>query len=271
MHMFCFCHGLLCLGTDQFQPMDHINNCQCSHNKRIITKPYVYFMGYTLHDSLHITTNAEMCASLVDTKRVSNAIIASKRRRKSWTRHAMAWKRFPYHWSLFVKGNPPVTSGFPSQRTGDAELCFFLSCYPEQTGEQTVKLPVIWGVMAPIWLNCNIRFGCHGFFHVSLREIFVDFVVLVNTLRPRQNGRHFADNIFKCIFSNENVWIQIKISMEFVPKGPINNIPALVQIMAWRRPGDKSLSEPNMVRLTTHICVTRPQWVKDQFFFNRWL
>ena len=42
----------------------------------------------------------------------------------------------------------------------------------------------------------------------------------------------------------------------------INNIPALVQIMAWRRPDDKPLSEPMMVSLLTHICVTRPQWVK---------
>ena len=49
--------------------------------------------------------------------------------------------------------------------------------------------------------------------------------------------------------------------MKFVPKGPINNIPALVQIMAWRRPGDKPLSEPIMVSLPTHICVTRHQWV----------
>ena len=56
-----------------------------------------------------------------------------------------------------------------------------------------------------------------------------------NTLRPRQNGRRFPDDIFKCIFLNENVWISIKISMKFVPKGPINNIPALVEIMAWRR------------------------------------
>ena len=39
-----------------------------------------------------------------------------------------------------------------------------------------------------------------------------------------------ADNIFKCIFLNENVWISINISLKFVPKGPINNIPALVQI-----------------------------------------
>ena len=85
---------------------------------------------------------------------------------------------------------------------------------------------------------------------------------LFNTLRPRQNGRHFADDIFKCIFLNENVCIPIKISLKFVPECPNNNIPALVQIMAWRRPGDKPLSEPMMVSLTTHICVTRPQWVK---------
>ena len=85
-----------------------------------------------------------------------------------------------------------------------------------------------------------------------------------NPLRPRQNGRHFADDIFKSIFLNENVWIQTKISLKFVPKGPINNIPALVQIMAWRRPGDKPLSEPMMVGLPTRICVGRPQWINMQ-------
>ena len=87
-------------------------------------------------------------------------------------------------------------------------------------------------------------------------------VFAINTLRPRQNGRRFADDIFKRIFLNENVRISIKISLKFAPKGPINNIPALVQIMAWRRSGDKPLSEPMMVSLLTHICVTRPQWVK---------
>ena len=50
----------------------------------------------------------------------------------------------------------------------------------------------------------------------------------VNTLRPVQNGRHFADDIFKCIFLNESASIAIKISLKFVPKGQINNIPALV-------------------------------------------
>ena len=50
----------------------------------------------------------------------------------------------------------------------------------------------------------------------------------LNTLRPRQDGRQFPDDIFKCIFLNENVWIPIKISLKFVLKGPIDNIPALV-------------------------------------------
>ena len=48
---------------------------------------------------------------------------------------------------------------------------------------------------------------------------------------------------------------------EWVPKVQINNIPALVQIMACRRPGDKPFSEPIMVSLLTHIYVTQPQWV----------
>ena len=77
-----------------------------------------------------------------------------------------------------------------------------------------------------------------------------------NKLRPRQ----MAD-IFKLIFLNENLLILIKISLKFVPKSPIDNFPALFQIMAWRRPGDKPLSEAMMVSLLTHICVTRPQWV----------
>ena len=36
------------------------------------------------------------------------------------------------------------------------------------------------------------------------------------------------DDIFKCIFLNENVRISIKISLKFVPDGPIDNNPALV-------------------------------------------
>ena len=75
---------------------------------------------------------------------------------------------------------------------------------------------------------------------------------------------------FQVHFFNENVWIPIKISLKFIPKGPINNIAALVQIMAWRRPGNKPFSEPMMVSLPMHICVTRPQWVNDTFNERKW-
>ena len=65
--------------------------------------------------------------------------------------------------------------------------------------------------------------------HIIKKQFYIQtFVIQFNTLRPRQNGRHFADDIFKCIFLNENVLISIKISLKFVPKGQINNIPALV-------------------------------------------
>ena len=68
----------------------------------------------------------------------------------------------------------------------------------------------------------------------------VDHIFLVlNTLWQKQNGRHFADDIFKYIFLNANEWILINISLTFVPKGPVNNIPTLVQIMAWYHPGVK--------------------------------
>ena len=75
-------------------------------------------------------------------------------------------------------------------------------------------------------------------------------------------GRDKMAAIFQTTFSSVFSWMSIKISLKIVPKGPINNNPALVQIMAWRRSGDKPLSDPMMVSLLTHICVTRPQWVE---------
>ena len=90
-----------------------------------------------------------------------------------------------------------------------------------------------------------------------------------NTLRPKQNSRHFPDDIFKCIFFNENVWTRMTFALKFVPKCSVDNIPVLLQTMAWRRPGDKPLSEPIMVSLLTHICVTRPQWVNWSWFAPR--
>ena len=111
-------------------------------------------------------------------------------------------------------------------------------------------------------------------------------------LGPWQNGRHFPDDPdskvhgaylgptrvlsapdgphvglmnlairghFQINFLEWKCMIFINISLKSVSDGPINNIPASVQIMAWCRPGDKQLSEPMMARLPTHMCVTRPQ------------
>ena len=59
-----------------------------------------------------------------------------------------------------------------------------------------------------------------------------------------------ADNIFKCILLNENDRIPMQIVLKFVPMSPINNKAALVQVMAWRRTGDKPLPEPMMTQFT---------------------
>ena len=126
--------------------------------------------------------------------------------------------------------------------------------------EETVKLLVFWDAMALMYYHCNdVLWNVHivsfGFFvvifwvfsvfvlfHPCLLGQVIDGVALkdmfeinqlqiktgLNTLRPRQNGRHFPDDFFKCIFLNKNLRISIKFSLKFVPMGPINNIPALV-------------------------------------------
>ena len=67
---------------------------------------------------------------------------------------------------------------------------------------------------------------------------------LVNSSPPGQNGCHCAHDIFKRIFLNENIRISNHTSLKFVANGPIDNKSALVQVMAWRRTGDKPLPEP---------------------------
>ena len=74
--------------------------------------------------------------------------------------------------------------------------------------------------------------------------------------------------IYQRTFSKVFSWLKmiefrLWFHFSFFPKGPFNNIPALVQIMAWHQPGDKPLCEPMMVNLRTHICIiTWPQLVE---------
>ena len=92
-----------------------------------------------------------------------------------------------------------------------------------------------------LWANYNAS-QCSG--HILLT--WINF----NPSLVGQNGRHCPDEIFKCIFMNGKFFILIIISPKFVPTGPIDNKPALVWIMAWRRIGDKPLSEPMLTQFT---------------------
>ena len=131
--------------------------------------------------------------------------------------------------------------------------------------------------MTPSWASIWHKFAInkqqlwHWFFNNDARCIYslhklgrYYMIITFNISWPRQHGRHFPDDTCECIFLNENVWISIKMSLKFVPIGPINNSPALIQIMTWHQSVDKPLSEPMMVNLLLeHICVTRPQWIKS--------
>ena len=82
-----------------------------------------------------------------------------------------------------------------------------------------------------------------------------------------KNGGQFTI-IFKPIYSNEKKIYLIQISLKYFPKVPINNMPILVQIMAWCQPGYNPPSEPIMVSLLIHIYVTRPQWVNPESYYQ---
>ena len=123
------------------------------------------------------------------------------------------WKHFSRNWP-FVRGihRSPVNSLHKGQWRGP--LMFSLIC---------------------VWINDWVnnreagdlrRYRAHYDVIVMSCIIFVkqgwEFIKVVNTSKPRQNGHHFVDDIFKCIFLNENIWISTNISLKFVPKGQIN-------------------------------------------------
>ena len=72
--------------------------------------------------------------------------------------------------------------------------------------------------------NRACRHGNHGGLITQATYHFIQ----ISTHLPGQNGRHFTDDIFSCIFVNEKFCILIKISLKFVPEGPIDNDPALI-------------------------------------------
>ena len=91
----------------------------------------------------------------------------------------------------------------------------------------------------------------------------------INTLRPRQKGRHFPYDIFKCIFLNENIWNSINFSLKFVTSVPVNIILALVQIMAWCRPGNRQLWKVGINALQGSTTLALPKSFIGHFILCR--
>ena len=114
-------------------------------------------------------------------------------------------------------------------------LEFQCECQPVLNVITHGNVKTFWPSSCWIWfLNFN-----HG--HV---------VLIINSSPPGLNGCHFADDTLKCIFMNEKFFILIRISLKFVPEGLINSKSALVQVMAWRRTGNKPLPEPMLTLFT---------------------
>ena len=76
----------------------------------------------------------------------------------------------------------------------------------------------------------------------------IHFALIFILPPPEKKWQHFADDSFKCIFMNQKCFISIKISLKFVPEGPIAH--NVVQVMAWCQTGDKPLSEAMLTQFT---------------------
>ena len=153
----------------------------------------------------------------------------------------------------------PLWGGFPHKGQWRGALTYFF--YLRRNKRLSKQSSRRWSgtPYGSLWRQCNelghrwIITSHRNITYTCPRLIFSFSLVkgvLVNSSLPGQNGCHLADDSFKCLSLDEKARISITFSLKFVPKGQINNISALVQIMAWRRPGDKPLSEPMLTPLT---------------------
>ena len=119
--------------------------------------------------------------------------------------------------------------------------------------------------------NWNLLFWRIMHMHLRLMSLFdpercLFLLVLkcpVNTLRPRQNGRHFVNSIFKCISLNKNqgTCIFIRISLKYAPR-----IATMKPWFRWWLGAKQASHYLNQCwpSLLMHICVTRHQWVNNK-------
>ena len=101
---------------------------------------------------------------------------------------------------------------------------------------------------SPLFKSINTSF-CYMNQQINYR------VFLVNTLRLRKYGLHFADDGFKVHFLLQKLLYFNSNFTQVCSKGPINKMPALVQRIAWCWIAHKSLFEPMIASFTdAYIC-----------------
>ena len=149
-------------------------------------------------------------------------------------------------------GNSPVTGEFPAQMASNVEnvSIWWRHHAREATFKNTYKdyTSICPAQQSPVYIFHGTN--CIYSHHTEGGSLDVLPGCKFNSSPPGQNGRHFADDMFKCISLNENIWMSNKISLKYVSWGLIDNMTALIQIMAWRHPGDKPLSEPMLTQFT---------------------
>ena len=126
--------------------------------------------------------------------------------------------------------------------------------YIDSNEVQAFTLPTVEAMV-----GCDLHRYCPQacvYFAVKLHMMWQNWCLLVLACSlgwiisslPEKNGHHFTDNICKCIFINEKLYILIQISRKLVPKSPIGNKPVLVQVVAWCGTGNKPLPEPMLTQ-----------------------
>ena len=148
-----------------------------------------------------------------------------------WHDDVIKWKYFQRYWP-FLLGihRSPVNSPHKGQWRGALMLsliCTWIKSFQVQD-------------LRRYSAHYDVTVMRHG--HMAAIDIF-------NSSLPGKMATFFADDIFKWTFLNENDRIRIQISLKYFPKSPVDNKAALVEIKAWRRIGDKPLSEPMLTRL----------------------
>ena len=151
----------------------------------------------------------------------------------AWWRHQM--ETFSALLAIYA-GYSPVPGEFPAQRPVTQSFDVFLGLHLNKRLNKQSSGWWFETLSHPLWRHSN------GFTSLNQWNNSI-------THRDRHKMTANSQTTFSNAFLNENVRISLKVSLKFVPDVPIDNIPVLVRRMAWRRPGDKPLSEPMMVRL----------------------